>query len=76
MDTKPGYKTTEFWLVVVASVLSVAVAAGVLTGEQAQQITDNTAQVFDALAGLAAALTPLVGTAMYVWSRTRVKGGK
>jgi len=33
MDTKPGYKTTEFWLTFAAMVLSLLFAAG-LFGEQ------------------------------------------
>ena len=32
MDTKPGWKTTEFWLSIVAALLSFVFASGVLTG--------------------------------------------
>lgn len=70
---KPGWKTTEFWVVVVAAVLSVAVAAGVVTPEQATGIKDAVAQTIDAVANLVSVLTPLVGLVAYVWSRTKVK---
>jgi hypothetical protein len=70
---KPGWKTTEFWIVVVAAVLSVAVAGGYVTPDQAVGIKDAVAQTIDAVTDLVGVLTPLVGLVTYVWSRTKVK---
>lgn len=70
---KAGWKTTEFWMVVAAAVLSVAVAAGYIGVEQSQQISDAVAQVINAVAALVAALAPVVGAVAYVWSRTKIK---
>ncbi len=70
---KPGWKTTEFWLVVLGSLLTVAVAAGWITPEQSTQISDAAAQVIEAVAALVAALMPLISVVAYVWSRTKVK---
>lgn len=75
-DVKPGWKTTEFLVVIVGSVLSILVGAGVLSGSEAQEITTATTEVINALAGLVAALAPIVGTVAYIWSRTKVKVGK
>ena len=35
METKPGYKTTEFWLTVSASIVGLAFASGVFPSESA-----------------------------------------
>lgn len=70
---KPGWKTTEFWAVVVLAVLSVAVAAGVITPEQSEQISNAVVQTIDAVANLVSVLAPLAGVIMYIWSRTMVK---
>ena len=70
---KPGYKTTEFYVVIGASALSLAMASGWLTPDQAEVVKGQTAQAIQAGADFVAALTPLVGMVAYVWSRTRVK---
>lgn len=75
-EVKPGYKTTEFYIVIIGSVLSIAVAAGVLSGQEAQEITIASTEVINALTALAGALAPILGTVAYIWSRTRVKVGK
>lgn len=40
METKPGYKTTEFWMTaivnLVASVMAILAARGLLTNEESQ----------------------------------------
>ncbi len=70
---KAGWKTTEFWTVVVSSVLAVAVAAGYLTGDQATEISSGVVDVINAVTKLIGVLAPVVGVVTYVWSRTRVK---
>lgn len=73
MEPKSGFFTTEFWVVVVSSLLAVAVAAGYIAPEQATQVTNATAQVLTAIADLVKVLAPIVGPLVYVWSRTKVK---
>ncbi len=75
-EVKAGFKTTEFLVVIITSVVSIAVAAGVLSGDEAQEITSASAEVINALADLAGALAPIVGGVTYIWSRTKVKIGK
>ncbi len=70
---KPGWKTTEFWVVVVSSLLAVGVAGGYVTPDQATSATNATGQAFEAAMKLVEALVPIVGPVVYVWSRTRIK---
>jgi len=72
-NPKSGIATTEFWVIVVSSLLAVAVAAGYVSPEQAGQVTDATAQVLNSIAELIKAVAPVAGPVMYVWSRTKVK---
>jgi len=73
---KPGWKTSEFWLVVASAVLTVAVAGGYITIEQSQQINSALAETINAVAELVTALMPVAGLVMYIWSRAKVKAGK
>lgn len=73
---KSGIKTTEFWMVIVASLLAVVTAAGILTPTEATEIENATASVINSVTELVTALTPLIGVVSYVWSRTKVKVGK
>lgn len=72
-NPKPGWKTTEFWLTIIAGIVAAAVAGGYLTSGEAQQITDATAQVFAAVTELVTALAPVLAAAVYAWSRAKVK---
>lgn len=72
-EGKPGFKTTEFWLTVLAYVLPIAVMAGLLTSEQAQALLASVNEFLAALAALLVALGPVVSTVMYIYSRTKVK---
>jgi len=46
METKPGYKTTEFWVgLVLPQVLSLAVLFGVFTPEQSSTLTHAISQI-------------------------------
>lgn len=40
LETKPGYKTTEFWLAIVAQVIGLLSILGVFTPEQAAVVND------------------------------------
>lgn len=65
MDTKPGYLTTELWLAVGVSVISLAVAYGLITIDEAS-----------AWQALAAAVIPLalaIVSQSYSKSRAAVK---
>lgn len=63
MKEKPGYKTTEFWTVMVNAVIMALVASGLMDSESAETM--------EAMAvTLIAAVLPMV---LYVWSRTKVK---
>jgi hypothetical protein len=73
---KPGWRTTEFWVVVAAAVLSIGTAMGLVTPDQAAEIENATAAVIDSITQLVGALTPLLGVVAYVWSRTKVKTDK
>lgn len=63
METKPGIKTTEFWLTLASLVLGALISLGVIDTGQADDI--------------AKIATPLITAAlpviMYIWSRTKVK---
>ena len=72
-ESKPGFKTTEFWLTVLAYVLPIAVMAGLLTAEEAQNLLESLNTFLVALAGLLVALGPVASTVMYIYSRTKVK---
>jgi len=45
METKPGYKTTEFWVTVAAKVVALLAALGVFTPEQASTVTQAVVQL-------------------------------
>lgn len=72
-ESKPGVKTTEFWLTVLAYVLPIAVMAGLLTSEQAEALLGSLNTFLAALAGLLVALGPIASTVMYIYSRTKIK---
>ncbi len=68
METKPGYKTTEFWLTVIAKVIALLAALGVFTPEQASAVTKASVQ----LAGVAGMVAAAFG---YSLSRGTAKKG-
>jgi len=65
METKPGYKTTEFWLSTVATVIGFLLASGLLEGQEADS------WVMKVVGGVVAVLTALG----YNASRAKVKSG-
>lgn len=67
METKPGYKSTEFWLSLAATLIGFVLASGVLNPADPQE-----ARVLQAL-GFAAAILAQLG---YTAARAYVKGGE
>ena len=67
---KPGYKTTEFWLTVIAQILAVAVLFGVVTAEQVDTLNGAIESAVKAFIGLWLAVAPLVE---YIRSRAALK---
>lgn len=59
---KPGYQTSEFWVTIAATVVSLLKVYGVV-GEE-----DGAAWL-----ALVEAIIPAILAAVYVWSRTRLK---
>lgn len=73
---KSGWKTSELVVVVVAAFLSVVVALGYVTPEQAVEVEGAVAEAIAAITHLIGVLAPILGGVAYVWSRTKVKVGK
>lgn len=67
---KPGGKTTEFWLTVIAQVLPALAIFGVLTGEEVETLNQAIVEAVKVLGVLVAALVPIW---RYIESRTKVK---
>lgn len=65
---KPGFKTSEFWLTTVTSVLSILVLAGVVGPDDSSRLV---ALVKDLIAGVVA----LIGIVAYIAGRVKLKGG-
>ena len=63
MAEKPGYKTTEFWLTLVNTVLMALVAFGAVGPGEADEIGDLAAP-------LVGAVIPI---AVYIYARAKVK---
>ena len=63
MDTKPGYKTTEFWLSLLATLLGFLLASGVMDG------VSEDSWIAKVVVGLVAVLATLG----YSASRAKVK---
>lgn len=68
-DLKPGWKTSEFWLTAVTSVLSILVMAGAIGPDDSSRLV---ALVKDVIAGVIA----LIGVIGYVAGRVKLKGGE
>jgi hypothetical protein len=63
---KSGWKTTEFWLALGVNVIAVAALFGLFEQADVEQVQGAYKEI---VAGVAA----VIGNAVYVWSRTRVK---
>ena len=65
MDTKPGYKTTEFWLSLLATLLGFLLASGVMDVVPAESW----------IAKLVGGAVAVLATLGYSASRAKVKSG-
>jgi hypothetical protein len=75
-EPKPGFKTSEFLVIVVGALASVLVGGGILSPEESQEITNATAEVINAVTELVKVIAPVFGASIYAWSRTKVKLGQ
>jgi len=80
MKMKAGIKTSELFVVILGALGSVLVGTGTLTPDEAvnineagQVVANETVQLIDAFTKFATALSPILGSVAYVWSRTKVK---
>lgn len=67
---KSGYKTTEFWLTLIAQIVPVLVLLGVIGAEQAETLQGTLGDAVKAFFALVAAVLPIW---KYIDSRTQVK---
>lgn len=70
MEQKPGVKTTEFWIAVLAQLIPLLVMFGVLTADEGSVLADAVSRAVAAVVALIAAVWPIVE---YIKSRTAVK---
>ena len=70
---KPGYKTSELYVIIGGMLLSVAVGGGWLSNDQAQAISEATGQTATAITHLVTVMAPVAAAIAYTWSRTRIK---
>lgn len=64
---KAGYKTTEFWITLVISIIGMLVMFGVVKPDSQQQLVDSSTQVINAVF----AIVPVVA---YIIGRSWLKG--
>lgn len=69
-DIKPGWKTTEFWLTILASGIAFLVATGVISPDNSEAITAQGTEIVNSAYALIAAVLPIVG---YTASRSYAK---
>ena len=74
---KPGIKSTEFWMTMLAQVLGLLVTVGVLSSGEVSIIVEASESVIVAVTAFLAAVTPLLGGFALVWKyvqeRTKLK---
>lgn len=70
MEEKPGIKTTEFWLALLAQLIPLLVIFGVIAPEEADNLQEAATQLVMAVGAFIAAVLPIW---KYIDSRTRVK---
>lgn len=71
MDTKPGYKTTEFWVTILAKALVAAIGYFTVTGGPLDEIT----AALQAGGGFAAVVVPLAKVAagpFFAWLASKI----
>lgn len=68
MNTKPGWKTTEFWFTLIRNLLSVAVVLGVVTGVQADAALEILASLNVEVDQLIVIVNNIVGMLIALWA--------
>ena len=61
METKPGWKTSEFWITTLTSILFIAVGFGLIGQEQATQIGEDGSRLLTELYELIAVAVTVFG---------------
>ncbi len=66
LTNKPGIKTTEFWVTLATSIVSVLVLSGVIKAQ-------NVGPMNEAMVQIAGAVALIISNLNYIWSRASVK---
>lgn len=66
VPVKPGWKTTEFWLAAIPSVVALLISAGWIGQQQVDSVIAH-------LTAIATGVCALVGTVYYMYTRVVVK---
>lgn len=64
--SKPGYKTTEFYVAIIANVVGILVILGYLTPQQADDFVK-------AVSSVIAGVVIIASTGIYIWGRVKLK---
>jgi hypothetical protein len=76
METKVGFKTTEFWTTLSIALSSVLVAAGVFGSDvDPEAVGASITSIIAAVEGAIALIAGAIATGMYSQSRAKAKNG-
>lgn len=64
--TKPGYKTSEFWIMVVNQVVGILVMLGYISPSEADELGN-------AIVSVIGGMLVIISFALYLWGRVQVK---
>jgi hypothetical protein len=70
---KPGYKTSEFWIALVAQIIPFMILFGVVTADEAETVNESITQLIAAIFAAAASIAPIVA---YIQGRAKVKANE
>ena len=73
---KDGYKTSEFWVTLLAIVLSLLVHVGLLSPDDSQTVQESGSSIVKELFDLLGSLGPVLSAGIYTYVRGLVKNGK
>lgn len=63
---KPGIKTTEFWMTLLAQIMPILIIVGAIPEAEADTVSKS-------IAAVVAGIISLVSLVAYIWGRTEVK---
>ena len=66
METKPAWKTTEFWVMVATQLIGILTLAGVFTAKESEALSSGIQAIVGAVITIASAFG-------YTWNRTEIK---